>query len=369
MSLTSDSDRHYLRRIFNRAYFAQQCEGSAKSAAIIVPLLHGLFPNIRSVIDVGCGTGAWLHEFQLRGIPKILGLDGGDPTEGLLQIEAPEFRSVDLSLPLAITGKYDLALSLEVAQHLPTNCAEDFVVELTKLSDIVVFGAAIPGQVGEHHFHERWPSYWAGLFEANGYICFELLRNAIWYDSRIEACYVQNMLIYIRKNRTDITADLQSKAHLYPQALDVVHPRTFESVRITAEHALGIIGASAREVQLIAASLSTVARAAEISTTFEIRLIEEGYKGFNILQIEPDRFLALGQSEGAYSPDKLADGTYKLAYVGTSIDGVKEQILSGRLATSIDGTKEQILGATHITPFRTLLQRAMKLAAIFGKTS
>lgn len=57
-----------------------------------------------------------------------------------------------------------------------------------------------------------------------------------------------------------------------------------------------------------------------------VRLIEEGYRGFNILQIGPHRFLALAQSDGSYSAEKLAAGGYKEAYVGSSVEEVKAKI-------------------------------------------
>src|SRR5258708_4189257 len=57
-------------------------------------------------------------------------------------------------------------------------------------------------------------------------------------------------------------------------------------------------------------------------------LVEEGFKGFNILQVGPDRFLGLSQSEGIYFPEKLAAGAYKKAYLGATIADVKAQISS-----------------------------------------
>jgi hypothetical protein len=59
---------------------------------------------------------------------------------------------------------------------------------------------------------------------------------------------------------------------------------------------------------------------------FSVRLIEEGYKGFNILQIAADEFLALAQAEGAYSVDKLAAGAYKRAYVASSAKAARRMV-------------------------------------------
>src|SRR5437899_1103235 len=57
-----------------------------------------------------------------------------------------------------------------------------------------------------------------------------------------------------------------------------------------------------------------------------VRLIEEGYKGFNILKFGPDKFIALAQGEGEFLPGKLAAGGYQQVYVGGSADEVKAKI-------------------------------------------
>lgn len=109
------------------------------------------------------------------------------------------------------------------------------MASLTRISDVIMFSAAIPGQGGEHHIHERWPSYWAALFETNGFVCFDLLRDILWYDHRVEWWYAQNMLLFVNKARADLVADLQRKAALRQAPLDIVHPRCFETYRTIVE--------------------------------------------------------------------------------------------------------------------------------------
>lgn len=222
-----------------------QIEESAQSAALVVPIICGLFPWVRSVVDVGCGTGVWLHEFRMRGVPTVLGLDGADPMDGLLHIEPSEFQRADLSKPFQVRGRFDLAMSLEVAQQLPRTSARDFVASLAQLSDVIVFGAAIPGQGGEHHIHERWPGYWAALFEANGFVSFDVLRDILWYDERVEWWYAQNTLVFVNKARTDLVADLQPKSALHRRPLDIVHPRCFEHYRAVADRISAVLAEQA----------------------------------------------------------------------------------------------------------------------------
>jgi hypothetical protein len=58
---------------------------------------------------------------------------------------------VDLERPFQLKRKFDLVVSLEVAEHRPAHCAEDFVSTLTGLGSVVLFSAAAPHQGGEHH--------------------------------------------------------------------------------------------------------------------------------------------------------------------------------------------------------------------------
>jgi hypothetical protein len=94
-------------------------------------------------------------------------------------------------------GTFDIALSLEVAEHLPDQRAQRFVHDLCRLAPIVIFSAAIPGQGGTGHVNEQWPDYWYHLFEAEGFVVDSGFRYTIWDDDRIENWYRQNILICI----------------------------------------------------------------------------------------------------------------------------------------------------------------------------
>jgi len=203
----------------------------------MVPRILKRFPNITSVVDLGCGTGVWLHFFKSNGVPKVLGLDGETSDNYLLILPDGEFQAVDLSKSLCLQERFDLAISLEAAQHLPSEAAQTFVASICRLSDLVVFGAAIPGQSGTEHVNERWPSYWTALFDAKGYEVFDILRPLLWYDQRIEWCYAQNSLVFVRRSRRDLTQIAQAVVALQepPQPLDVVHPRCFEQLQRLVE--------------------------------------------------------------------------------------------------------------------------------------
>jgi SAM-dependent methyltransferase len=223
--------QHDLKTIYDRAFYTEQVDGSARSARIVVPLVMKLVRDVRSVVDVGCGTGVWLASFKDAGVPRILGLDGGAAAEqGQLEIDPEEFRDANLELGIKFDESFDLCLCLEVAQHLTDRASSSIVRDVCKLSDVVLFSAAIPGQGGTHHINERWPSYWVDLFASEGYEVLDVIRGRIWHDARVEWCYRQNLLLFANKaGLSRITRSLITTIGATP--INIVHPACFEQYR------------------------------------------------------------------------------------------------------------------------------------------
>lgn len=75
----------------------------------------------------------------------------------------------DLKEPITLDRRFDLAMSVEVAEHIPAEYADTLIRSLTSLSDVIVFSAALTGQGGIYHVNEQMPEYWAELFARYGY--------------------------------------------------------------------------------------------------------------------------------------------------------------------------------------------------------
>lgn len=163
----------------------------------IIPLVKALIP-VKSVVDVGCGTGSWLKAFQMNGVKDIYGIDGN--RTGVLDISPDKFHQADLSLPFQLARRFDLAVCVEVAEHLPENRADLLVDTLTSLAPAVLFSAAIPGQGGMRHVNEQWPDYWADKFSRKGFLTLDCLRMKIWSDPDVIWWYSQNLILYVRKD-------------------------------------------------------------------------------------------------------------------------------------------------------------------------
>ena len=194
-------------KFYSRQFYQAQVEGSLRSAKIVVPILcEVLRPS--SVIDVGCGCGAWLAVFRELGVGRVFGLDGDYVPRSSLLVSRDCFRAVDLNRPVLLEEKFDLALCLEVAEHLPRKCAPGLVGSLVKLAPVVVFSAAVPLQGGTNHVNEQWPEYWAALFGRYRYARIDAIRQAIWKDRDVDWWYRQNIFLFVQEDRVDSYPEL-----------------------------------------------------------------------------------------------------------------------------------------------------------------
>lgn len=215
---------------YTESFFESIEQTVSDSAQIIVPLIMGLLqPN--TVIDVGCGLGTWLSVFKEYGVKDILGIDGDYIDRENLQIPQENFLSVDLKKPLTLESKWDLVVSLEVAEHLPNSAAKTFVNSLTKLGKVILFSAAIPFQGGQHHINEQWQDYWVKHFQNIGYLPVDCIRRKVWQNPNVAYWYAQNILIFAEQEYLENHQLLkQELANIGTSQLAIVHPKKYLQV-------------------------------------------------------------------------------------------------------------------------------------------
>lgn len=215
---------------YDRTYYEERQRRTQYSAEVVLGLVLEHAAPVRSAVDLGCGVGTWLSVLREHGVEDVQGIDGPWVDADLLAIPAERFKRVDLGAgePVDLPRRYDLAISLEVAEHLPPGRAEPFVATLARCSDQVLFSAAVPRQGGSRHLNERWQSHWAGLFDRQGYDVHDFVRPRIWTDERMPYWYRQNTLFYVRRGTEAAATFARSSAAGSAFPLDVVHPRLFE---------------------------------------------------------------------------------------------------------------------------------------------
>jgi len=181
---------------YDQAFFDRTERDAARSAEVVLPILFEWIGVPQSVLDVGCGTGAWLSVCQQLGVPNVLGLDGPQVQRDRLLVPPDRFVTADLTNPPQLGRHFDCALCLEVGEHLPPSAARGLVSTLCTWSDRVVFSAAVPGQGGVNHVNERPLPYWVAMFAEHDYWALDPIRPRVWQDPRVARFYSQNALLY-----------------------------------------------------------------------------------------------------------------------------------------------------------------------------
>lgn len=181
---------------YTEEWFRQRSGRALRAAEVVVPIINKYAVADR-IIDVGCGRGEWLSVFRQHGASIVVGVDGQYLEKNSLFISPDEFIPMDLSCPNLFTNdRFDLAISLEVAEHLPSESAERFVKFLTRMAPVVVFSAAIPDQPGTGHINCRWPNYWFHLFRNQGYVPCDPFRRHLWRHPEVPEYYQRNLFAF-----------------------------------------------------------------------------------------------------------------------------------------------------------------------------
>ena len=169
--------------------------GSRASARAVAALLIREF-KIGSLLDVGAGHGAWAAEWLAAGVADVVAVDGDYVRRDQLAIPDERFIAHDLATPLDLSRRFDLVQSLEVAEHLPADKADQFVDNLVRHGDVILFSAAVPHQGGEHHVNEQPPEYWRQRFRERGYTVFDWVRPRIAGRREVKPWYRFNSYLY-----------------------------------------------------------------------------------------------------------------------------------------------------------------------------
>jgi SAM-dependent methyltransferase len=213
---------------YDRQFFDERTAGSLRSASRILPRVLELIPA-QSGLDVGCGVGTWVKAMLDLGVKDCIGVDGDYVAADDLLMSSNQFRSMDLKNPTPLNKRFDLVMSLEVAEHLPIEVAEPFVHFLISHGDVILFSAATPLQGGTDHRNEQWPSYWAKLFAQHGYFAIDCLRLSFFNDDQVDWWYAQNMILYVSKGARQRYPGLRDLPAVEPAGLaSLVHPRLLE---------------------------------------------------------------------------------------------------------------------------------------------
>ena len=200
-------------------------ERLTSARTVLAPLIQTFAPT--SVLDMGCGHGAWLQAARELGVDTVQGVDGPWIDSDALMIPKQNFKTHALEQPLDLERTFNLVISLEVAEHLPENAADIFVESLVRHGDVVLFSAAIPFQGGRGHVNEQWPGYWAAKFAALGYCTIDAIRPMIWHDNGVLWWLRQNILLFLSDAALSCNPDFVEDVVDDFDNLAIVHPELY----------------------------------------------------------------------------------------------------------------------------------------------
>jgi hypothetical protein len=175
---------------------------AVRNAEPFVQSIRAVFPEVKRLGDVGAGTGAYaaaarkagLHAtpYEWSAVGRWIGSFQG--------LSRNRLDLTDDSTLNPIRG-FDLAYSIEVAEHLPPDLGAKLVKTLVGAAPIVVFTAAQPGQGGQGHINEQPKSYWTEQFTMYGATydadSSERLR-AQFVDRAVEDYLIENVMVFTR---------------------------------------------------------------------------------------------------------------------------------------------------------------------------
>lgn len=217
-----------MKSLYNHDFYESRDRDTKYAADRILDILIE-YIKICSVVDIGGGVGTWLKVAGAKfNCPEkdLLLIEGDYVEEDLLQVKETQYKPWDLEKSIQVDRKFDLAISLEVAEHLQEKRAETFCEDLTLLSDVVLFSAAIPGQGGVGHINEQPLHYWVDLFAKQDYSVFDIIRPEIQFDRNIKHWYRQNTVVFVRKDSEQYRKIISKLGILAP--LDMVSYDLYE---------------------------------------------------------------------------------------------------------------------------------------------
>ena len=213
-------------------YYQRRDEVTRPAAQLVLGRLFELAP-FASVVDVGCGVGSWLAVCLEMGVQEVFGIDAPWLDPSFLIIPQSSFLAADLNDSLDVGRRFDLAISLEVAEHVDPRHAREFVRTLTELAPVVLFSAAVPGQGGLDHVNEQWPDYWRDLFAEFDFQVIDCIRQHLWQAAEQESVpwwYAQNSFLFVQQDYCSSHPSFAvAREATNESMLSLVHPRLLEN--------------------------------------------------------------------------------------------------------------------------------------------
>jgi SAM-dependent methyltransferase len=188
------------QEIYDQRYYARIDAAATTSKGPMAATIARLFEPA-SVIDVGCGSGAFLVQLKQRGI-QVKGLEYSDAGIALCLEKGIPVEKFDLESSVATEGNFDLTTSFEVGEHVPGSLADNYVRVISQFSPVVIMSAATIGQGGSDHVNEQPHEYWIEKMQGRGFDHDGQTSNQVrleWAEKGVASWYTNNAMIFRRR--------------------------------------------------------------------------------------------------------------------------------------------------------------------------
>ena len=154
----------------------------------------------RSVLELGCGPGAYARLLRNLAVPEVLGVENL-PRHGTVLGEE-EFRRVDQHQPLNLGRGFDLVICLDLLSRNTEQLGRIAMGSIVRhAAGTIVFATAAPGQPGPAHAHRRPIGDWLRAFQTLGFT--PDLNETLGMRALASLSWLRRNLVVMKRGRPD----------------------------------------------------------------------------------------------------------------------------------------------------------------------
>lgn len=187
-------------QVYDRCFYEEANEEKRRSSRKVATIINSHL-EFSTILDIGCGCGLYLAEFQRLGKETL----GCEASRDAIKM-APQNVTVffcDVTRPILLNRRFDLVFCIEVAEHIPRARSGQLVRNCIAYGDTVVFTAAPRGQGGIGHINEQPYEFWRELFADNHFRYREELSQRIrgrMEKEQVVEWIASNLMVFTRKS-------------------------------------------------------------------------------------------------------------------------------------------------------------------------
>jgi len=217
-------------KAYSRKFYKSVDFRANESASSIFGILDKFLDvkSLKSIIDVGCGSGAWLNAALNNTSARVYGYDlpesieinqsrFGDNFNKRLELVTSDFESMkELKFQ-----PVQLGICLEVLEHLKDETGLRILESMSSSCDFILFSAATPGQGGTGHINERKHEYWLDKFRLNGFEVYDCIRPELQSKKNSARYYALNTFLLVKSSSLGLGLVDISRIQPYLRTKDV----------------------------------------------------------------------------------------------------------------------------------------------------